>query len=78
VAVAVVFAEPRDDGDSVEFVVCVDSGVSEELGLGDGRLASVVTRTAIAVIMPASAVMTPGRLDQKLGFLFSLMSQMAD
>ena len=73
-------AEPPAEGDAtapadpVPPVGAAPVGAAEGEGVGDeGRFASVVTRIAIAVIMPATAVITPGRLDQKLGFFCSLI-----
>jgi hypothetical protein len=70
-------AEPAADGDAAASADPVAPvGAADGEGVGDeddGRFASVVTRIAIAVIMPATAVITPGRLDQKLGFFCSLI-----
>ena len=48
-------------------------GASVGCGWGAGKVASVVTRMAIAVIMPATAVTRPGSVDQKFDALGSVI-----
>lgn len=70
-------AEPAAEGDATAPADgAAPVGSVEGEGVGDedeGRFASVVQRMAMAVTMPATAVINPGRLDQKLGFFCSVI-----
>jgi hypothetical protein len=61
-------APPRSLEAVAEFEVATGTAVGEvdSWGLKSGRVETVVTRMAIAVIIPARAVTSPGSVAQKL------------